>query len=196
MESNIQSVSNENGSSFYENSQKVDITSDDYDDDEEEDNSKDSNDEQVNFCKELKDAFDEFYDDQLGGIPKEEFGNFVRKLGHNPTLVELQEMTDVILKDKQSKISFEELKSILSNVTRDNYTLSSSVEAFEVFDKGKKGKINKNELKDILATKGDKNLSETEINDLLDHYIEFDENGDLNYKSFVQQTFDFLNSKQ
>lgn len=173
MESNPDQDSNHNQS--YENNS--------------EGNEEEKEKEENEFEKELRIAFNEFDEDNSGGISKEEFGNFMRKLGYRPTLVELQEIIDEIGKDQQGQIGFEEFKQILTKTIKDEFTQTSSIEAFAVFDKDKKGKITKHELRDILLTKGDQNMTESEVQDLLEHYIDFDENGEINYKEFVQQTF-------
>ena len=148
--------------------------------------------EQNEFERELREAFNDFDEDHSGGISKEEFGNFIRKLGYRPTLVELQEMIDEVGKDQQGQIGFEEFKQIMTKTIKDEFTQNSSIEAFAVFDKNKSGKIKKENLQNILLTKGDQNMTESEVQDLLDHYVDFDENGEINYKEFVKQTFDFF----
>ena len=35
-------------------------------------------------------------------------------------------------------------------------------------------------------------MTEEEIQDLLDHYVDFDENGEIDYKNFVKKTFDLF----
>ena len=52
------------------------------------------NEDETDFEKELRKAFNELDEDQTGQISKEEFGNFIRKLGYRTTMVELQEMID------------------------------------------------------------------------------------------------------
>ena len=148
--------------------------------------------EQNEFERELREAFNDFDEDHSGGISKEEFGNFMRKLGYRPTLVELQEMIDEVGKDQQGQISFEEFRQIMTKTIRDEFTLNSSIEAFAVFDDKKTGKIKKDKLQNILLTKGDQNMTETEVQDLLDNYVDFDENDEIDYKEFVKQTFDLF----
>jgi calmodulin len=143
------------------------------------------------FERELLEAFKEFDEDGSNTISKEEFGNFMRKLGYRPTLVELQEMIDEVDKDKQGQIGFEEFKIIMTKTIRDEFTQNSSIEAFAVFDKSKSGKIKKENLLNILMTKGDQNMDENEINELM-KYIPFDESEEINYKDFVKQTFDLF----
>ena len=94
--------------------------------------------DQNEFEKELREAFNDFDEDHSGGISKEEFGNFMRKLGYRPTLVELQEMIDEVGKDQQGQIGFEEFKQIMTKTIRDEFTQNSSIEAFAVFDKNKR----------------------------------------------------------
>ena len=149
-------------------------------------------DEQNEFEDELREAFNDFDEDHSGTITKEEFGNFMRKLGYRPTLVELQEMMEEVGKDHQGQITFEEFKHIMTKTIRDEFTLNSTIEAFAVFDKNKTGKVKKETLQNILLTKGEQNMTEAEVQDLLDHYIEFDENGEINYKDFVKQTFELF----
>jgi len=142
----------------------------------------------TDFEKELLQAFKEFDEDGSGTISKEEFGNFMRKLGYRPTLVELQEMIDEVDKDKSGQIGFDEFKLIMTKTIKDEFTINSSIEAFAVFDKNKTEKFKKDVLLNILLTKGDKEFSEGEINDLL-KYINFDENDEINYKEFILDTF-------
>ena len=82
------------------------------------------------FERELLEAFKEFDEDGSNTISKEEFGNFMRKLGYRPTLVELQEMIDEVDKDKNGNIGFEEFKMIMTKTIRDEFTQNASVEAF------------------------------------------------------------------
>ncbi len=143
------------------------------------------------FERELLEAFKEFDEDGSNTISKEEFGNFMRKLGYRPTLVELQEMIDEVDKDKNGNIGFEEFKMIMTKTIRDEFTQNASVEAFAVFDKHKTGKIKKDQLINILLTKGDQNMDDHEVQELM-KYIPFDESDEINYKTFVRDTFDLF----
>lgn len=147
--------------------------------------------EKNDFERELYEAFQEFDVDQSGTISKEEFGNFMRKLGYYPTLVELQEMIDEVDKAKHGQIGFEEFKTIMTKTIRDEFTQNSSIEAFAVFDKAKSGKINREALEKILTTKGGQKMNMREIEELM-KYIPFDEMDEINYKDFVKQTFDMF----
>ncbi len=144
------------------------------------------------FEEELRAAFEEFDEDQSGTISKEEFGNFMRKLGYHPTMVELQEMIDEVDKDRVGIIGFEDFKTIMTKTIRDEFTRNSSIEAFAVFDKSKSGKISKDVLNNILMTKGDQNLNENEIQELLKYAFEGSTGDEINYKDFVKNTFDLF----
>jgi Ca2+-binding EF-hand superfamily protein len=141
-----------------------------------------------NLESDLHEAFNEFDEDHSGAISREELGNFMHKLGYFPTAVELQEMIDEVDKDRIGQIGFHEFKTILNKTIKDEFTLNSSIDAFAVFDKTKSGTINKETLMSILMTKDDQNLSQEEIQELLDN-IEYDENGEINYKDLVINAF-------
>ena len=143
------------------------------------------------FEKELKEAFDMFDEDGSKNISKEEFGNFMRKLGYRPTLVELQEMIDEVDKDKSGEIGFDEFKAIMTKTIRDEFTQNSSIEAFAVFDKSKTGKIKLEELKSILKNKGDQLMDDKDIDELLS-YVPFDQEDQIDYKDFVKKTFELF----
>ena len=156
-----------------------------YEDEEEEE-------EEDEFEEELIEAFDDLDKDRSGTITKEEFGDFMRKLGYKPTLVELQEMMEEAAKEHPGQITFEEFKNILKKSVKNEFSFNSSVEAFSIFDKKNKDKINKDLIKNILLTRGEQNMTEAEIQDLIDHYMDFDENGEIDYKTFVKQTFELF----
>jgi Ca2+-binding EF-hand superfamily protein len=148
-------------------------------------------DEILNFEEELRAAFKEFDEDESGEISKQEFGNFMRKLGYHPTMVELQEMIDEVDRDRHGSIGFEDFKTIMTRTIRDEFTQNSSIEAFAVFDKSKSDKISKDVLLNILNTKGDQNLSPEEINEIMSYAFQGDEDH-LNYRDFVKNTFDLF----
>lgn len=143
------------------------------------------------FEKELWEAFQEFDTDGSGTIDKDEFSKFMQRLGYRPTLVELQEMLDEVDKDKNGQIGFDEFKLLMTRTIRDEFTQTSSIEAFSVFDKQKSGKISKDDLVSILLSKGEFPMNQTEIDELL-KYVQFNEDGELNYADFVKNTFDLF----
>ncbi len=168
--------------------------------DEEEEESEDGEEADVveepkietEFDKELLAFFKEVDEDGSGTISKEEFGNFMRKLGYRFTMVELQEMIDEIDKDRSGQIGFDEFKLIMTKTIKDEFNINSSIEAFALFDKNKNEKINKSVLMNILLTRSDHQHSEAELNDLL-KYVNFDEHEEVNYRELILETFNFFN---
>jgi Ca2+-binding EF-hand superfamily protein len=177
-----QSIENNNNN----NDKESYVTEEDEESDEEEEE------EQDEFEEEFMEAFNRLDEDHSGTITKEELFNFMRKLGYRPSDLELREMMEEVAKDHPGQITYNEFKYILSKPIKDELTVNSTIEAFSVFDKMMKGKIKKEDLKNILLTRGEQNMTEEEIQDLLDHYVDFDENGEIDYKNFVKKTFDLF----
>ena len=125
------------------------------------------------FERELKAAFDYFDADGSGAISKEELEVVMKKLGLNPTLVEIQEMLEEIDNERLGHIDFISFKKLLTKTLHDEFILTSSIEAFTIFDKNKVGKIEKRELISILQKSC--YMDKYEIDTLLSE-IEFDEN--------------------
>ena len=177
-----QSIENNNNN----NDNESYVTEDNEESDEEEEE------EQDEFEEEFIEAFNRLDEDHSGAITKEELFNFMRKLGYRPSDLELREMMEEVAKDHPGQITYNEFKYILSKPIKDELTVNSTIEAFSVFDKMMKGKIKKEDLKNILLTRGEQNMTEEEIQDLLDHYVDFDENGEVDYKNFVKKTFELF----
>ena len=163
---------------------------------ENEESDEEEEEEQDEFEEEFMEAFNRLDEDHSGTITKEELFNFMRKLGYRPSDLELREMMEEVAKDHPGQITYDEFKYILSKPIKDELTVNSTIEAFSVFDKMMKGKIKKEDLKNILLTRGEQNMTEEEIQDLLDHYVDFDENGEIDYKNFVKKTFDIFKIKK
>ena len=142
--------------------------------------------------EELYEAFNTMDEDHTGIITKEELFNFMRKIGHRTSDVELREIMEIVAMEHPSGITYDNFKYILNKQIKDELTVNSTTEAFSVFDTMMKGKIKKEDLKNILLTRGEQNMTEEEIQDLIDHYIEYDENGEVNYNNFVKNTFELF----
>ena len=158
----------------------------------EEEGDEEDEEEEDELEEELYEAFNTMDEDHTGVITKEELFNFMRKIGHRTSDVELREIMEIVAKDNPGGITYENFKNILNKQIKDEMTVNSTTEAFSVFDKMMKGKIKKEDLKNILLTRGEQNMTEEEIQDLIDHYIEYDENGEVNYNNFVKSTFDLF----
>jgi Ca2+-binding EF-hand superfamily protein len=148
--------------------------------------------EEDEFEEEFIEAFNLFDEDHSGTITKEELSNFMRKCGYKPSDLELREMMEEVAREHPGQITYDEFKNILTKSIKDELTINSTIDAFAIFDKTSKGKIKKEDLKNILLTRGEQNLTESEVQDLLDHYVDFDENGEINYKDFVKKTFELF----
>ena len=159
------------------------------------DNDNNINDDNININNETQNVNNiiiETLKNKNEELTKEELFNFMRKLGYRPSDLELREMMEEVAKEHPGQITYEEFKYILSKPIKDELTVNSTIEAFSVFDKMMKGKIKKDDLKNILLSRGEQNMIEEEIQDLLDHYVDFDENGEIDYKNFVKKTFDLF----
>ena len=158
----------------------------------EEEEDEEEEEEEDELEEELYEAFITLDEDHSGVITKEELLNFMRKIGHRPSDLELREIMEVVSKEDPGGITYDEFKYILNKQIKDESTVDSTMKAFSVFDNMMKGKIKKEDLKNILLTRGEQNMTEDEIKDLIDHYIEFDENGEVNYNNFVKNAFELF----
>ena len=142
------------------------------------------------FENELKIAFDLFDEDGSGTISKEEFSNVMRKLGFNPTKLEIEEMLEVIENENKTNIDFDSFKKIMTKSINDHYLIESAIEAFSLFDIKKIGRLEKKEILQILIDYC--YMEQDDAEDLITEEY-FDENGLIDYVKFVKDTFDMLN---
>ena len=194
--------SDESGSTQKKNNNIVDkskLTEDNndittYNENNEENEEKDEEEEEEDELEEeFIEAFNRLDEDHSGTITKEEIFTFMKKLGYRPSDLELREMMEEVSKEHPGHITYWEFKKIILKPIKDDLTLNSTIEAFNTFDKMGKGKIKKEDLKNILLTRGEQNMAENEIEELLNHYMDFDENGEVDYKNFVKKTFELFN---
>jgi len=148
--------------------------------------------EEDELQEELFEAFNTLDEDHTGLITKEELFNFMRKIGHTPSDLELREIMEIVAKEHPSGITFDDFVYILNKQVKDEFNVNSIKDAFRVFDKVMKGKIKKEDLKNLLLNRGEQNMTEEEIQDLIDHYVDYDENGEVNYNDFVNNTFELF----
>ena len=182
--------SDESSSNMNRNSLKNNLKAGDFHDEDEYLSNEEEEEEEDELEEELYEAFNTLDEDHSGLITKEELFNFMRKIGHRPSDSELREIMEVVAREHPGGITYDDFKNIINKQIKDDLTVNSTKEAFSVFDKMMKGKIKKEDLKNILLTRGEQNMTEEEIKDLVDHYIEFDENGEVNYNNFVKNTFE------
>jgi calmodulin len=184
--------SDESSSYMNRNSLKNNLKAGDFHDEDEYLSNEEEEEEEDELEEELYEAFNTLDEDHSGLITKEELFNFMRKIGHRPSDSELREIMEVVAREHPGGITYDDFKNIINKQIKDDLTVNSTKEAFTVFDKMMKGKIKKEDLKNILLTRGEQNMTEEEIKDLVDHYIEFDENGEVNYNNFVKNTFELF----
>ena len=182
--------SDESSSYMNRNSLKNNLKAGDFHDEDEYLSNEEEEEEEDELEEELYEAFNTLDEDHSGLITKEELFYFMRKIGHRPSDSELREIMEVVAREHPGGITYDDFKNIINKQIKDDLTVNSTKEAFTVFDKMMKGKIKKEDLKNILLTRGEQNMTEEEIKDLVDHYIEFDENGEVNYNNFVKNTFE------
>ena len=182
--------SDESSSYMNRNSLKNNLKAGDFHDEDEYLSNEEEEEEEDELEEELYEAFNTLDEDHSGLITKEELFNFMRKIGHRPSDSELREIMEVVAREHPGGITYDDFKNIINKQIKDDLTVNSTKEAFSVFDKMMKGKIKKEDLKNILLTRGEQNMTEEEIKDLVDHYIEFDENGEVNYNNFVKNSFE------
>ena len=184
--------SDESSSYMNRNSLKNNLKPGDFHDEDEYLSNEEEEEEEDELEEELYEAFNTLDEDHSGLITKEELFNFMRKIGHRPSDSELREIMEVVAREHPGGITYDDFKNIINKQIKDDLTVNSTKEAFTVFDKMMKGKIKKEDLKNILLTRGEQNMTEEEIQDLIDHYIEYDENGEVNYNNFVKDTFELF----
>ena len=159
---------------------------------EEEDEEEEEEEEEDELEEELYEAFCTLDENHSGIITKEELFNFMRKIGHTPSDLELREIMEIVAKEHPRGITFDDFVYILNKQVKDEFNVNSIKDAFRVFDKVMKGKIKKEDLKNLLLNRGEQNMTEEEIQDLIDHYVDYDENGEVNYNDFVNNTFELF----
>ncbi|PIA15017.1 calmodulin [Coemansia reversa NRRL 1564] len=123
---------------------------------------------------EYKEAFELFDTDGSGAISHKEMGELMRKMGHNPTKQEIQDMINEVDADNNGEIDFEEFVAMmeLQRVTTD----AELREAFKVFDTDGDGTISIDELGQVMKSLGE----ELTPNELHAMFAEADKDG--NYR--------------
>lgn len=146
------------------------------------------------FEKELYEKFLESMDKSSKSIKSRDLGDFLlTRLGYKSTAVELQELIADVDRNKEGRIDFEELKSIVGKIIKEDYNQTASIDAFEIFDSNKSGKMKKSEILSILKHDSENPMTQSEMEEVIRH-LKFDENNEFNYKEFVHRLFDTFHS--
>ena len=96
---------------------------------------------------------------------------------------------DEVDKDKSGQVGFEEFKKIMTKTINDPFTQNSSIEAFAVFDEKNTGKLDKKVIQEVLEKRC--GLDQNDIDELLKN-VTFDDNNQLTYSDFVNETFNMF----
>lgn len=130
----------------------------------------------------LKEAFAMFDINGDGTIELNEIRQVMRKLGQNPTELELQEMISSVDDNGDKEIDFEEFLILMKSRCLEQDPEKELRDAFAVFDTDGSGSIDRKELKRLMKKLGQA-LTEAEVDAMMD---EVDSNGDgeISYEEF------------
>ncbi|XP_063425823.1 uncharacterized protein LOC134709593 [Mytilus trossulus] len=135
--------------------------------------------------KEIKELFDLFDADQSGTVSLDELAKIVRGLGHNPTEADLKEMFAEVDKDGSGHIDINEFTTYCEQKPNfmDVDEGKAMRHAFMSIDKDGKGYIDAEELYRFLKDLGDDPMSDNEIKQALEEFV--DAGGKIDYNEFL-----------
>jgi calmodulin len=136
---------------------------------------------------EYREIFDSYDINKNGKIERKEMKIILKKIGKNGTQEEIDEIWRAMNKiDSDSTISFDDFIEFINrfNLTKNSMSTDDIINAFQIFDRNHDGTISINEFKHILMDLGQK-LSEKEVEEIIQD-IDFNEDGKLNYREFVE----------
>ena len=119
-------------------------------------------------------------EENQGKIKKEEIPQALRYLG----IIKTKSEIDFLVENLENEITFDRFCSIVEEQIKTSLTKEQLINSFDCFDPKKSGKCSANELFHALKVVGEK-LSDDDIN-YLKTKIEIDQNGNIDYKSFVE----------
>ena len=134
------------------------------------------------MAKELTEAFTLFDKDGDGKISKTELGEILKKLGQNPTEMDLDDMMHEVDIDKNGSIEFEEFVKLMQKQEGGDHSDQEMRAAFEIFDKNKDGFISPVELEEVMRNLGE-NLSKEQINQMVKK-ADIDGDNQINFFEF------------
>ena len=119
-------------------------------------------------------------EEKLGKIKKEDVPQALRYLG----IIKTKSEIDFLVENLENEITFDRFCSIVEEQIKTSLTKEQLINSFDCFDPKKSGKCSANELFHALKVVGEK-LSDDDIN-YLKTKIEIDQNGNIDYKTFVE----------
>ncbi|CCF55879.1 hypothetical protein KAFR_0A04440 [Kazachstania africana CBS 2517] len=139
----------------------------------------------MSIVKNNKDIFTLFDKKGQGSISKEQFGDYLRAIGYNPTN---EQVKNILASHSSDQLSLDEINEIVSlNINEleatTQYKSDDFIKAFQIFDKENTGKVTVGDLRYMLTGLGEK-LSDEEVDELLKG-VEVDSDGGIDYKKFI-----------
>nr|XP_022331962.1 calmodulin-like protein 12 [Crassostrea virginica] len=151
---------------------------------------EDSPAETDNFAQEVYiDAFREADEDGDGFLSERELGIALRKLGHNPTEVEIRDLILTVDEDENGHLDMNEFMNLMTIKTA---AIGEVNDMFKTFDVDKNGFIDWNELKVGMQNLVGHELEDSDIDEMMEE-ADLDGDGRINYAEFermMQKNFD------
>ena len=119
-------------------------------------------------------------EEKRGKIKKEEMPQVLRYLG----IIKTKSEIDFLVENLENEITYDRFCSIIDEQTKSSLTKEQLINSFDCFDPKKTGKCSANELFHALKVVGEK-LTNDDIQ-YIQSKIEIDQNGNIDYKSFVE----------
>ena len=148
----------------------------------------DSNSEITSLSEETKadymDAFNMFDTNHDGTINSQKIGELMRKLGKNPTDLELKQIIENIAKPGLKQIGFDDFVDLMEQKNKESDPEIEIINTFQIFDTDNNGLISKENLFHIIRTFGE-TLTDEEIQEIITE-ADVDGDGYINYEEFVR----------
>ena len=119
-------------------------------------------------------------EENLGKIKKEEIPQALRYLG----IIKTKSEIDFLVDNLENDITFDRFCQLVDEQLKTSLTKEQLINSFDCFDPKKIGKCSANELFHALKVVGEK-LSDEDIQ-YIQSKIEIDQNGNIDYKAFVE----------
>jgi calmodulin len=138
--------------------------------------------------EEYREAFSLFDKDGDGTIYVKELGHIMRSLGQNPTVAELQDITNEVDPEGYGTIDFREFLQVITCKRCDLGEIDEDqiiIEAFRAFDKDSSGFIAVEDLRQVMANLGEK-LSGDEFTEMMSEGCNIEADDTINYEEFIR----------
>lgn len=138
------------------------------------------------IAKNNKDIFTLFDKKGCGSISNQQFGDYLRAIGYNPTNAQVGDILngtsgDVLTLDQITELISKNQELLDATTTG---KIDDFIKAFQVFDKENTGRVTIGDIRYMLTGLGEK-LSDEEVDELLKG-VEADADGSIDYKKFME----------